>query len=124
MGAYFQDYMSIFICNSQIKALGVLELAQHCRLFRLLMSLTNILIQIMNILKIANPAKCSEQDDESTKSDEGTIADSLMQNEDQRLSLKKYQSEIDFTQDEDQRLLLKKCQSKIDSTQDEIKNYH
>ncbi|CAG8548621.1 1205_t:CDS:2 [Funneliformis mosseae] len=70
---------------------------------------------------------------ESTKSDKGTIAKllaqilqnksekagSLAQDKDQRLSLKKCQSEIDSTQDEDQRLSLKKCQSKINSTQDE-----
>ncbi|CAG8683552.1 2896_t:CDS:10, partial [Funneliformis mosseae] len=92
---------------------------------------TNSKDTTMNILEIAKPAKCSEQDDESTKSDEGTIAKllaqilqnkfekagSLAQNEDQRLSLKKCQSEIDFTQDEDQKLLLKKHQLEIEESE-------
>ncbi|CAB4432023.1 unnamed protein product [Rhizophagus irregularis] len=129
---------SIFIFNSQIEALGVLELARKLQAIRATNELdqyinTNSNNTTMNILEIVNPAKCSEQDDESTKPDEGTIAKllaqilqyksknagSLTQVEDQRLSLKKCQSEIDPTQDEDQRLSFKKCRSEIYSTQDD-----
>ncbi|PKB95931.1 hypothetical protein RhiirA5_435759 [Rhizophagus irregularis] len=49
----------------------------------------------MNILEIVNPAKCSEQDDESTKPDEGTIAGSLTQDEGQRLLLRERRLSIE-----------------------------
>ncbi|CAB4432386.1 unnamed protein product [Rhizophagus irregularis] len=132
------SHLKLISITKKIEALGVLELARKLQAIRATNELdqyinTNSNNTTMNILEIVNPAKCSEQDDESTKPDEGTIAKllaqilqyksknagSLTQVEDQRLSLKKCQSEIDPTQDEDQRLSFKKCRSEIYSTQDD-----
>uniref|UniRef100_U9UYA1 Uncharacterized protein n=1 Tax=Rhizophagus irregularis (strain DAOM 181602 / DAOM 197198 / MUCL 43194) TaxID=747089 RepID=U9UYA1_RHIID len=63
----------------------------------------------MNILEIVNPAKCSEQDDESTKPDEGTIAKLLAQ-----ILQNKSKKACSLTQDEGQRLLLRERRLSIE----------
>ncbi|CAI2163611.1 19759_t:CDS:10, partial [Funneliformis geosporum] len=126
---------SKFILNSQIEALGVLELARTLQTIQATNELGQyinkiVTIPTMNILEIVNPAKCYEQeDDESTKPDEGTIATTLTQDEDQRLLLKKHQLEIeelelpkskkieavtDFAQGEDRRLVLRERRLSIE----------
>ncbi|CAB4376215.1 unnamed protein product [Rhizophagus irregularis] len=63
----------------------------------------------MNILEIVNPAKCSEQDDESTKPDKGTIAKLLAQ-----ILQNKSKKAGSLTQDEGQRLLLRERRLSIE----------